>query len=191
MYPIWARSSSSTSAIPKCRVRIFDVSDPHAAQPLGRLPLEGWLADVLVDADLAYVSNGGLTIIDISDPTRPSVRGTLAPTLGDWWASRRPRSFYGELAILGDSIVAGESLEPALGAPTSRISLIDVRNPALPIQRGSMSLPGADRSVVRSATTEGLVWLARFQGGLVGVRVTPWTGARHRRFLPAVLNLPQ
>jgi len=61
-------------------LEIFNVADPTAPQLVGAVATPGWATDVAVSSDYAYVLDSysynageGLQIIDISDPTQPTI----------------------------------------------------------------------------------------------------------------------
>lgn len=65
-------------------LEIFDVADPAAPQLLGEVATPGWAYDVAVRAGYAYVLDShstnpgtGLQVIDISDPTQPTIVNSL------------------------------------------------------------------------------------------------------------------
>jgi hypothetical protein len=174
-------------------LRIFDVTDGRPAAPLGQLVLEGAATDVELEGDLAYVAHagGGISVVAIADPARPVVRGRLAATMDEDETPGAPPSWYSEYSNIalvdeGRTIVTGESIRSASGAVRSLVSVVDVRQPALPWRRGGIEIPGDSRSIVPAATSDGIVWLARGFGGLVALRVQPPAGARPRLFLPAL-----
>ena len=60
---------------------VYDVSDPTAPRLVSICETPGYAGDITVADNLAYVAcgQGGLLIIDVSDPVRPTVRGCFNP----------------------------------------------------------------------------------------------------------------
>ncbi|MDP8240518.1 MAG: choice-of-anchor D domain-containing protein, partial [Candidatus Hatepunaea meridiana] len=56
---------------------VFDISDPEHPEQVGNCDVEGWIWDIEVIGDYAYVSDGerGFGIIDISNPEEPEIIG--------------------------------------------------------------------------------------------------------------------
>jgi PKD repeat protein len=57
---------------------IFDVSDPTTPAFLASIDPYGYVDDMLIDGDLAYIAadRGGIHVVDVSDPSDPTVIGT-------------------------------------------------------------------------------------------------------------------
>ena len=58
-------------------VRIFDISDPTIPEKMSFFETSGTLYDVQVSDSYAYVANGDLHVLDISNPTNPVKVGSL------------------------------------------------------------------------------------------------------------------
>ena len=59
-------------------LRIFDISNPAAPMPMGKILLPDSIQDIVTTGGLAYIADwdiGGLRILDISDPLHPSEKG--------------------------------------------------------------------------------------------------------------------
>ncbi len=67
-------------SVPTGQFRISDVSDPTAPTSTASLPVAGITSTPVVQGNYAYVVATNDTIINISDPTRPFVAGTLSGT---------------------------------------------------------------------------------------------------------------
>ncbi|MCP4684459.1 MAG: T9SS type A sorting domain-containing protein, partial [bacterium] len=80
---------------------VYNVADPENPSLWGRYPLFGYVADVKIKDNYAFVSNGscGVQVFDITDPTSPDSIGQYQ-TPSDWVNS--VQSFAGRLAIQGD-----------------------------------------------------------------------------------------
>jgi len=126
--------------------------DSRELKPLaaGVLDMPGVASGVYVIGDYAYVANGefGLLVVDISDPSDPSLRGILFN-----------EPVY-NIHVLG-SYVYGSNVDTLL--------VIDVSNPEMPVKVGSYVAPGSIEDIVVS---EGLAYLACRNAGLVIVDVT-------------------
>lgn len=66
-------------------LRIFDVSDPAAPIKLGSLDFERYFQDLEYRDDYVYAAswNGGLTVIDVSDPNAPAITSEHAVGRGE------------------------------------------------------------------------------------------------------------
>lgn len=62
---------------------IYNVSDPENPSLCGRFPLVGYVMDVKINGNYAFVSHGscGLQVFDITDPTSPRQRGAVPGSL--------------------------------------------------------------------------------------------------------------
>lgn len=89
-----------------------------------------------------YTATGGLKIVDASDPFAPKVAGSV---LTNRWAQDVEVS--GTYAILHHTATFAINQDP-------RLSIIDVSNPAAPIQVGSVAIPGLNgtKIAVRGTT---------------------------------------
>jgi hypothetical protein len=110
-------------------LRVFDISDPNRPVLLGvyPYPLDSALRIEIVEP-YAYISNDGLTIVDISNPASPQFKGRYAisrtnPQLIASWDVR----VVGDLAYL----VAGEA----------GLYIIDVADKAHPVLRSHIATP--------------------------------------------------
>ncbi len=94
---------------------VYNVADPENPSLWGRFPLVAYVADVKVQGDYAYVSQGscGLEVFDISDPTAPDSVGRYQ-TPSDWVNSIQ--SFAGRTAIQGDLLLLADIGPGMIGA---------------------------------------------------------------------------
>jgi len=120
-------------------LRVIDVSDPQSPTIVGSVetPDGYWAYDVAVAGDYAYLAisdadypyeGSSLLVIDISDPTSPSIVGTVN-TPNDCFAV----AVAGSYAYVAD----GES----------GLQVIDISNPTVPVIVGSVNTPGSAREV--------------------------------------------
>jgi len=132
---------------------VYNVADPENPSLWGRYPLVAHVADVKVQGDYAYVSQGscGLEVFNISDPTAPdSVGRYQAPS--DW--VDYVRSFAGCTAIQGDLLLLADIGPYSIGAeanicyPTrpepgdpspGDLIILDISTPAEPTLVGHFS----------------------------------------------------
>jgi hypothetical protein len=81
----------------------------------------GWIADIVVDGDVAYLAsttNGQLLAVDISDPHRPSV--LWSKLIGAY-----------SLEMIGDTLI--------LDAQFDELRIFDVSDPRSPVDRGTIA----------------------------------------------------
>lgn len=121
---------------------IFDVSDPLNPEVLSSFDTPGSAMDCFVSDTLLYVVDGGLTIMNISDPSHPREVGFYRLNAQSLWVSDT-------LAYVG----TGGSLR-----------IIEVSNPYEP---KSVSNTLIDSGVSQITVSNGIAYLAGDEGGLL------------------------
>jgi len=113
---------------------------------VANLPLPGWASDVAISGDLAYVAcqDGGLQIVDISNPVSPTLIGSLVT--GTKVARVKPFDHY---VLMSEN---GLTLD-----------VVDVQNPSNPVVVGSIKLPG---SIQEIAVKDGYAYVADYSNWL-------------------------
>jgi len=113
-------------------LRVIDVSNPAAPVQLGSIDLPDLASDVEVVDELAYVVGDALRVIDVSNPAGPVELGAIdLPHL----------AIDVEVAEgLAYVAVQGTSYPPPGGFTGLRV--IDVSNPAAPVELGALDTPG-------------------------------------------------
>lgn len=108
-------------------VLVIDISDQQSPELAGRFETPDAVRDVAIQGDLLYTaaSDGGLRIADISDPTTPVEVGALEDV--DAW----------RVEPAGEIVYVIE----AIANQPDWLYAIDVGNPELPVELGSMQLP--------------------------------------------------
>jgi hypothetical protein len=167
---------------------------PFAISPAGSYNTPGFASNVAVAGDHAYVADGtsGLQVIDISDPTAPTLAGSLPVTgvaLGVALAGNFAYvaegasglrvvdisdplapvfvTLFPTIGPVSDVKVAGNHAYVAGG--TTGIEIIDVTDPSAPSSLGSHDTPGDSREV---ALFGDLLLVADRSGGLQVVDVS-------------------
>ena len=127
---------------------ILDVTDGEPNPFLGELDTTNGVRDVAIQGTLAYVAggNGELTIIDVSDPDAPSVRGILDTAVGT-------QGF--EVAVTGTVAY--------LGANSGDIYVADISNPDAPVWTHTNTFTSA--SVQEIIVQDGFVFMAQDGAG--------------------------
>jgi hypothetical protein len=108
------------------RVAVLDGTDPAAVRELGRTPdLGGLVFDLEARGPLVFVaaSEAGLVILDVADPTRPSVLGRL----------RLPDAARG-LAVDGSYAYVADG--------DAGLRIVDITRPEAPREVGWLDIPG-------------------------------------------------
>ena len=136
---------------------IYGIVNTHELQPIATLPLTQALQRVSVSGDLAFASGlNKLFIIDISDPTTPTIVSTIDEILGT-------RNYIYSVTKRGNWIYTAES--------DSGYRIFDITNPADPIE-----LAHFDASVsTKQGTYDGFVFDLHFDGDLLYVAMS-WIG---------------
>ena len=129
------------------RLLVLDVADPAAPALVGQTdPLPGLVKGVTVTGGLAYAatSEAGLYIVDLTNPTAPSLLGVY-----DTPSAAHTVAISGTTAFVA--------------ATTSGLLIVDVQDPTEPQLLGSLDTPGAATDVVISG---GLAYLSDLDFGL-------------------------
>jgi hypothetical protein len=139
-------------------LHIVSLDDPGAPVRLGgydRPSRETFFHDLAVQGTLLYVAdgdvaNGGLRIIDATDPAAPVETGflPLSSVTGDA-ADRVPSPRAEAVAVFGDRAV--------LAAGTGGLLVIDVGDPAAPVVVGAYATPGRAADVAVAGATAYLI----------------------------------
>ncbi|WP_448605243.1 LVIVD repeat-containing protein [Thermoflexus hugenholtzii] len=144
------------------RLVVMDVGDPSRPVVVGRTGvLPGVVRGVAVSGSYAYVADGGLRVIDVSNPAAP-----------------REVGFYDTLGWALGVAVSGSYAYVADGNKGLRV--IDVSNPAAPREVGVYDTPGGAEDVAVSGS---YAYVADGSGGLVILRFLGF-----RVYLPLVMH---
>ena len=127
-------------------VSVIDVATPTTPVLLGSVDTPGDAQDLVVRDGMVYVADGpqGLAIIDARTPTAPVIIGQV-----DTPGIARGVDISGSFAVLAD----GGMLRTA-----------DVTNPALPVLRGSVAIPG--NNVKDVTVRDGLAYVSAYVNGV-------------------------
>ena len=106
-------------------LRIIEISDPTNPREVGSYPTPGYARDVAVSGSYAYVAamRGGLCIVNVSEPANPT-------GVGCYYAQER----------VSDVAVMGSYAYVTVG---SGLRIMDISDPAHPIEIGSCNMPTA------------------------------------------------
>ncbi|MBC7262685.1 MAG: hypothetical protein H5T63_11820, partial [Chloroflexi bacterium] len=120
---------------------VFDISNPSNPTEVTRIRTNGFVEDIYVSGSYAYLANGlgGLLVIDVSDPTAPTIVG------------RNSSAYLMRIAIAGN-----------YGYAIGGLVIIDVSNPFEPIIVSSYDVRGAKDIFVDG----GIAYLAASYNGL-------------------------
>lgn len=103
------------------QLNVLDVSDPTAPREVGgSAPLSGFVQNVAVSGTVGYVAagGGGLRVVDVSNPARPAVIGSL-----------QTRGYAEGVAVSGTTVCLADG--------PYGLRVIDVSNPSNPAEIGS------------------------------------------------------
>ncbi|HET7755404.1 MAG TPA: beta-propeller domain-containing protein [Anaeromyxobacteraceae bacterium] len=143
-------------------VVVTPVSDPDAATPLARLPLQARTARLFSDGDVVWAiatdwqGGGSLRAVDVSNPAQPRARGSAEVPAGAgeggwWWGGMSDAVLVGKfLAVHQRNGWCGTGCEP-------KVLVFDLGNPDAPRLAATIPIPGAS-------------WL----GGLVAAGSSVW-----------------
>lgn len=137
---------------------ILDFQHPAQPSQVGSFPTDRRVKNVAVCDGNAYVAidSNGLGILDVRDPSQPTASGFFAD-----------RGELGNLTVHGNYVFLVENdvvSEFELERDTLRI--IDVGDPARPVETGIYLPDGRYSFLVDVAATDAYVYLATFEGGL-------------------------
>jgi LVIVD repeat-containing protein len=139
----------------------YDISNPASPAPLGALPLPHFEnEDVDLGGDILLISNdaaestGILYVVDISDPAHPTLLS--ATQMG------------GNPLFGGPGHTASCILDCSFAWVTDGggIRVVDLRNPAAPVSKGTFPTPAGDDVATHDVQVDGngLVWVVGFGG---------------------------
>jgi hypothetical protein len=134
-------------------LHVLDISDPARPNVLGSIDTPGEGEDVVVIGGLAYLASrsgpvGGLSVIDISDPSTLAEVGAFEAVYSTAVA------VVGELAYL---------------TGTLGVQAVDISNPAAPIGLGMVDVSGLAEEI---AVADGLAYVASRDTGLFVVELS-------------------
>jgi hypothetical protein len=130
-------------------LRVLDVRDPTRPVSVGTLNWRGFSEDLTVVGSYAYmVASGELHVVDLSDPTQPTAVGVYAPPLAPSLQGRPTSGRFGQVAVSGRyAYLASSTLVPVPGTTTpapaaasSGLRVVDVSDPAAPVEVGFVPL---------------------------------------------------
>lgn len=122
---------------------ILDITDKSNPKKLAEMPVSGYVAAVYVTGDYAYVADsswgedGGLRIVDVSNPAYPQQMGFYRSILyqdenGTSYGYMNSVFVKGNLAYVGTNDTTGFNISGSL-------AVVDVSNPTSPILKGITS----------------------------------------------------
>lgn len=152
----------------------YDLARPDAPAAFGSLPLSLPARHVSAAGGLAVVGlgvfgppeGGGLAVVDVADPRRPSVKGTL-----------------GGLGFVRRTALAGGGHAVAAAGPGG-LTVVDIRRPEQPRAVAAYTSPDARDVAAAAGPTGGLIYLADRQTGLTILRLTIATPTPTATFTP-------
>jgi hypothetical protein len=138
---------------------VLDISIPEQPERVGYVVLPGLVKNIVVSGDYAYVVDGNLHVVDVSDPTAPVKVGSL-----------NTQSRSQDIAL--NALVADTGQQVTIYVVDSectyprdcqgRMRVIDVSDPATPYESGGWDIPievldlAVAGTTVYIATAEGL-----------------------------------
>jgi hypothetical protein len=109
------------------RLVLLDISDPNDPSVVGRSePLYGFISDIAVCGDYAYVGARDLEIIDISNPAAPTKVGTYY-LASDSWPGYNPH-------VSGVAVSADRAYVAASSGTYPGLHIVDVSDPNAPVR---------------------------------------------------------
>jgi hypothetical protein len=122
---------------------VLNVSNPSNPSKVGQVALPGPVMDLALLGNYAYVADleGGLQVVDISNPAIPAIRGFYAPTNSTFTSGI---TIYGGRAYITDAN-ADVGLE-----------ILDLLNPTMPALLSSTPIAGGAEDVAVKASVNGV-----------------------------------
>jgi hypothetical protein len=168
---------------PEGILTIADISNPAVPVALGTLALPDSTRSVVAAGDIAYLGGEDhLWSLDVSDPTAPSVIGSLPgwvsdiTLVGDLIYTTDPFRVIDvsdpanpvEIAATSPPVEFGDAVTVENGLAYSggfdqRLRVVDVSDPAAPFQLAGIDMPDYVQDI---AVANGLVYVASYQSGL-------------------------
>ena len=155
-------------------LQVFDVSNPVNVRHIGRLSLDSQASHLAVLEDLAYVPAGksGLLVLNISDPTRPALVGSLGdPNPVDTAGTL----FLSAIALRGNFAYLVETrLDRLADRREDRFTVLDLSTPTVPRRRGSVQtrIVRAVENAPAIALSGEFAYLVQFAFGVQGVDIS-------------------
>lgn len=148
---------------------IYSLDNPAAPQLLGELSLGYFLSDLAISGQYAYVlkEEGGMRVVDISDPSNPAEVGYL------------------DLGVDDASIIAVAGDFAYLGTWNGKVFMADISTPQSPVDLGSYDTPLVEISDIKIAGNR--VYISDSDAGIRILRNTLLTGIEP----PAPGSLPE
>jgi len=147
-------------------IEIFDVTDLANPRSIGSLYLPGVAYDLALAGQVAFVANGemGLAVIDLADPTTPTLVAQLPPPMAS------------QIVARGIDVAAGIAYLAETAAISAGYGLrtIDIADPTTPVELGRVALDNGALSVavVGTAAVVGLGSAVGGRHGLVAIDVS-------------------
>lgn len=138
-------------------LHVVDLQDPDRPRWVTTLDLEAY--EVAVHANLAFVSelNGGVSLVNITDPTDPTVVGTISGS----WSAR-------DMQAVGDYLYIAHYAFPA----PSGLLIYDIADPVNPVLVGSWNTGSDSPRHVEVSGSYAYLGVGTLQGELVVVDVS-------------------
>ncbi len=140
------------------RLEVVDVGNPALPDIEGTLDILG-ATDVIVSGQYAYVADRfpvyGLNVVDVSDPSAPASVGTVQLFFGSEGGS--------SLAVSGQYVFL--TWQDSFGPVPGGVKVIDVSDPAVPFEAGSLNFPESAGGI---AVSRGYAYIGN---GTLGLRV--------------------
>jgi hypothetical protein len=144
-------------------VQFFDITDPASPSPLGQLATTGIAQALAIEGDRAYVADhlNGLLVVDVSDPTAPTITGSVLGGSGTI-----PRGVQG-LNVDGTRAYLCYAIYPG---PGGGLQVIDLTTPSTPTVIGSLFITSWSPAALVLRGTE--LYVSSLQGPVHAIDVS-------------------
>jgi hypothetical protein len=142
---------SADTLHPERTLDLIDIRNPSTPLFLGRYEAAGAILAFVTHGGVVYalVEGVGLVVIDLSQLAHPTLRGSLALDLGH--PSRPPT-----LAVAGEKVVVAADASEGEWSwdqlQQGRITVVDVRDPGLPVSNGTLDFQGTLQAMALADT---------------------------------------
>jgi hypothetical protein len=167
----------------RCGLVSFDVSNLTELNELGRFNTNGWAEDIAVENRVAHIAdhNGGLVMVNLSDPENPSELAQVG----------RNNPEFG--AAIDVELVDGAAGMLAYVATTAGLRIVDVTSPPLPQLVGQLDIdPSAEPAEIPQdvAVDGNTAYLALWQNRIAVVDVRRPFSPRETASIPLSAGAP-
>ncbi|GEM_PF-5343307 len=138
-------------------ISVIDFSDLNSIHEVGSVTIGGWISRLAVKGNYVFIANyvQGMNVIDISDPTNPSLKTTFRESDDD--------SYYAILIRDSHAFIGDEGFG---------LKIIDISNPLSPVVVGSYTEADGDFYAEDLAVSGNYAYIMRNEGEVIFLNIS-------------------